>query len=208
MEQFPSERLKEAMIGMSSYRIFVAEDDSIILMGLKMTLEHLGHTIAGEASDGETAVERIFETKPQLLLLDINMPKKDGLEILEEVHRRASVPAIILTAYPDDALVAKAKGLGAYGYLIKPVLEEQLKTAIEMAMGRHQDLRNAKRAAQQAERALSDRKKIERAKGILMDSFGLKEADAQKALQKKSRDQNKKLAEVAEEIIASSKALL
>ena len=193
---------------MGNYRIFVAEDDSIILMGLKMILKHLGHTVIGEAVDGETAIERIFELKPQLLLLDINMPKKDGLQVLEEVHSRATVPAIIITAYPDDELIARARSLGAYGYLIKPVIEEQLKSAIEMTMGRHNDLRAAKKAAHQAEKALDDRKKVERAKGILIDSFGLKEADAMKALQKKSRDQNKKLAEVAEDIIRSSKALL
>lgn len=193
---------------MGHYRIFVAEDDSIILMSLKMMLTHLGHTVVGEAADGETSVKKIFETKPQLLLLDINMPKKDGLQVLKEVHDHATVPAIIITAYPDDELVTQAKSLGAYGYLIKPVIEEQLNSTIEMTMGRHHDFQIARKNAVQAEKALSDRKKIERAKGILMDSFGLKEADAQKALQKKSRDQNKKLVEVAEDIISSATLLL
>lgn len=195
-------------VSVESYRIFVAEDDSIILASMEMVLKHLGHTIVGDACDGESAVNKIIELKPQLLLLDINMPKKNGLQILEEVHNRSTVPAIFITAYPDDDLVSRASSLGAYGYLVKPVLEEQLKSTIEMAMARYRDICAAKKAAYKAEKALHERKKIERAKGILMDSFGLTEADAYKSLQKKSRDTNKKLADVAEDIINSSKVLL
>ena len=186
---------------MGNYRIFVAEDDSIILMGLKMILKHLGHTVVGEAVDGETAIERIFELKPQLLLLDINMPKKSGIEVLQTISQKISIPCIFLTAYSDENFIKEASRLGAVGYVIKPVTEEQLKAQIEISISQRMRLQQAAASAAYYKNALAERKLIERAKGILMDRMRLSESDAMKRLQKKSRDENKKLVTVAEDII-------
>lgn len=189
------------------YRIVIAEDDSIILMSLKMALENMGHTVVGEALDGLEALEKIRQSKPDLLLMDINMPKMDGLEVLAQIKNEMLIPSIVITAYPDDELVKRAMNVGAYAYLLKPVIEAQLKTAIEITMCRFSEFVSASQAAKKAEQTLNERKLVERAKGILMDKFGLKEADALRALQKKSRDSNKRIAAVAQEIIASANKL-
>ncbi len=182
-------------------KIFIAEDDALILEDFTITLEEMGHIVVGTASNGESALNGIQNLRPDLILIDINMPKKDGITVMEEINQTESIPAIIITGYCSQELLDRASNLSVYGYLLKPIDAKQMQAAVEIAIKRAKDVSVAKEA-------LENRKYIERAKGILMDQFGLSESDAMKRLQKKSRDANKKLAVIAKEIIEAAQLLM
>lgn len=187
-------------------RVLIAEDNSLTLVGLTMMLEKLGHDVVATASDGEEACQKLLSQKIDLALLDINMPKKSGIEVLQTVGKQISIPCIFLTAYSDESFIKEASRLGAVGYIIKPVTEEQLKAQIEISIWQRTRLQQATESAAYYKNALEERKLVERAKGILMERMRLSESDAMKRLQKKSRDENKKLVAVAEDIIRANEA--
>lgn len=159
----------------SRIKIYIAEDESIILMNFKMILQQLGYEVVGSAVNGEKALKDILELKPDLLLLDINMPRLDGISLFESVSKAYDAACIFITGHFSEAFVEKAKKAGALGYLIKPVDEKQLKASIEVAVARFDERCILRDETEKLRADLSDRKYIERAKGILMDSFGLKE---------------------------------
>ena len=192
----------------SRIKIYIAEDESIILMNFKMILQQLGYEVVGSAVNGEKALKDILELKPDLLLLDINMPRLDGISLFESVSKAYDAACIFITGHFSEAFVEKAKKAGALGYLIKPVDEKQLKASIEVAVARFDDRCILRDETEKLRADLSDRKYIERAKGILMDSFGLKEGEAMARLQKLSRDKNKKLAVIARELIEKEKIMM
>lgn len=186
-------------------RIFIAEDNSIALLGIIAMLEQMGHTVAGTAGNGEDACRLLRQTAPDMAILDINMPKMSGIEVLKAVGQEVDIPYIFLTAYSDESLILEASSLGAVGYVLKPVTADQLKAQIEIGASQKKRLRKASEDADHYKKALEDRKLIERAKGILMDRLQLREEDAMRRLQKKSRDENKKLTTIAKEIIDANK---
>ena len=190
----------------SRIKIYIAEDESIILMNFKMILQQLGYEVVGSSVNGEKALKDILELKPDLLLLDINMPRLDGISLFESVSKAYDAACIFITGHFSEAFVEKAKKAGALGYLIKPVDEKQLKASIEVAVARFDERCILRDETEKLRADLSDRKYIERAKGILMDSFGLKEGEAR--LQKLSRDKNKKLAVIARELIEKEKIMM
>ena len=192
----------------SSIKIYIAEDESIILMNFKMILQQLGYEVVGSSVNGEKALKDILELKPDLLLLDINMPRLDGISLFESVSKAYDAACIFITGHFSEAFVEKAKKAGALGYLIKPVDEKQLKASIEVAVARFDERCILRDETEKLRADLSDRKYIERAKGILMDSFGLKEGEAMARLQKLSRDKNKKLAVIARELIEKEKIMM
>ena len=192
----------------SRIKIYIAEDESIILMNFKMILQQLGYEVVGSAVNGEKALKDILELKPDLLLLDINMPRLDGISLFESVSKAYDAACIFITGHFSEAFVEKAKKAGALGYLIKPVDEKQLKASIEVAVARFDERCILREETEKLRADLSDRKYIERAKGILMDSFGLKEGEAMARLQKLSRDKNKKLAVIARELIEKEKIMM
>ena len=192
----------------SRIKIYIAEDESIILMNFKMILQQLGYAVVGSAVNGEKALKDILELKPDLLLLDINMPRLDGISLFESVSKAYDAACIFITGHFSEAFVEKAKKAGALGYLIKPVDEKQLKASIEVAVARFDERCILRDETEKLRADLSDRKYIERAKGILMDSFGLKEGEAMARLQKLSRDKNKKLAVIARELIEKEKIMM
>ena len=192
----------------SRIKIYIAEDESIILMNFKMILQQLGYEVVGSAVNGEKALKDILELKPDLLLLDINMPRLDGISLFESVSKAYDAACIFITGHFSEAFVEKAKKAGALGYLIKPVDEQQLKASIEVAVARFDERCILRDETEKLRADLSDRKYIERAKGILMDSFGLKEGEAMARLQKLSRDKNKKLAVIARELIEKEKIMM
>lgn len=191
------------MSGNSKVKVFIAEDDPIIQAGFIMMLEMLGYEIAGQASDGETAVDMILKCKPDLILMDINMPKLDGLSAVEKIRQRTDIPAIIITGYRDNKQIERAAGVGVYGYLHKPVDEYELKAEIEVVLNRHKKVEKLEKDLKQAITSLEERKIIERAKGIVMKQKSLPEAEAFRFMQKKSRDTNVKLIDLAKKIIKS-----
>ena len=192
----------------SRIKIYIAEDESIILMNFKMILQQLGYEVVGSSVNGEKALKDILELKPDLLLLDINMPRLDGISLFESVSKAYDAACIFITGHFSEAFVEKAKKAGALGYLIKPVDETQLKASIEVAGARFDERCILRDETEKLRADLSDRKYIERAKGILMDSFGLKEGEAMARLQKLSRDKNKKLAVIARELIEKEKIMM
>ena len=192
----------------SRIKIYIAEDESIILMNFKMILQQLGYEVVGSAVNGEKALKDILELKPDLLLLDINMPRLDGISLFESVSKAYDAACIFITGHFSEAFVEKAKKAGALGYLIKPVDEKQLKASIEVAVARFDERCILRDETEKLRADLSDRKYIERAKGILMDSFVLKEGEAMARLQKLSRDKNKKLAVIARELIEKEKIMM
>ncbi|MGE5614244.1 MAG: ANTAR domain-containing response regulator [Bacillota bacterium] len=191
-------------------RILIAEDEAMNLLGFKSFLADIGHQVVGEAYDGVMAVELARELSPDLIIMDIKMPKMDGIKALEYINQDSEriIPCIFVTAFSDIQLINKAKDVGAFSYLIKPVNYESLMAAIEITMVRFNEYLELKKELITARTDLHNRKIIERAKGILMDEFYFKEQQAMEYLQKKSRNENKKIIEVAKEIIRMKEALL
>ncbi len=188
-------------------KILIAEDEYIVLLGLKETLLALGHLVIGEAFDGESLISQALSKSPDLLIVDVNLPVVDGIEAIKRINAYKSLPAIVVTGYSSEDVMRKANEAGVFNYLIKPVDEKELKPAIEIAMGRFREFVQLKKELKAQEAALEARKLVERAKGILMERNNLKESEAMKLLQKMSRDKNKKLVVVAEEIIEADKTL-
>lgn len=188
-----------------SLRVFILEDEAIILSSFLMWLKKYGYDICGYALEGNGASKKILELEPDLILLDINLPGKDGLDVLSEVNQKKLIPGIVISGYCSEQLVNKANAIGAFAYLVKPVNEKQLMASIEIAFSRFQEFEEFSNEACSLRIALDNRKYIEKAKGILMNRFEVSENEAMKRLQKKSRDTNKKLVDVAKEIITADK---
>jgi len=188
-------------------RILIAEDEYIVLMGLKEVLENLGYSVIAEATNGKQAVEYALEYEPDLLIIDINMPILDGIEAIRKINRKINIPAIITTGYNEKELIKRANDAGVFYYLVKPVDEIELKPAIEIVMSRFDEYSKLKNQLKEKEDALESRKFIEKAKGILMEKNNIKEAESMKLLQKMSTSRNKKMVEIAKDIIAADKLL-
>lgn len=191
---------------MKNLNVVIAEDEILILMGLKSNLESLGCIVIGEATNGKELIDIVLERKPDLIIADINLPILDGLEALEIINKNMDVPSLIVSGYDDEELIQRAIEIGVLGYLIKPIDESDLKAAIEIAISRFEEIKNLKIELEETKDALESRKIIEKAKGIVMERTQLKEDDAMKFLQKKSRNSNKKLVDVAKDIIEADKA--
>lgn len=189
-------------------KIFIAEDEAVILASFRLMVREMGYSIVGSAANGADALAGIQVSEPDLILMDINLPEKDGLSVLEEINKEKVIPAIIVSGEFSETLVDRANEAGVFGYLLKPIDEKQLEVTIKVALRRFEEFREMSTERENLSLALKERKRIERAKGILMDRFGIKEAEAMKQMQKKSRDKNKKLAVIAEEIIEAEKLLL
>jgi response regulator NasT len=191
---------------MKNLKVLIAEDEYLILMGLKSNLENLGCKVVGEATNGKELVKLALEKKPDMIIADINLPVMDGLEALKRISEKVFIPTLIVSGYDDEELIDKAKNLGVLGYLIKPIDESDLKAEIEIALSRFEDIKNLKNELEVTKETLESRKLIEKAKGIIMERLRLNEEESMKFLQKKSRNSNKKLVDVAKEIIEADKA--
>lgn len=188
--------------------IYLVEDESLIRNWLKTELIKMGHRIAGEAADGETALKSIIESKPNFLILDINLPGIDGLSVVKEIQKHMIIPVVIITGYSAPEIIMEANELGVFGYLIKPLDANELHSTIMIAYKRFNEFQSIQNSLNNTKNALEERKYIERAKGILMDRFGLPENQAMQYIQRKSRNTNQKLIKVAQEIILSEKLIL
>jgi len=155
----------------NSLKILVAEDEYLILMWLTSALKRLGYQIVAEATDGQQAIELSLEKRPDLIIIDINMPLIDGLEAIKRINEKVLIPSIIVTGYNNKALIQKAAELGVFGYLMKPVDEKDLKPAIEIAMAKFKEFQRLQQELNKTMESLETRKYVERAKGILMDKL-------------------------------------
>ena len=187
----------------TSMRILIAEDETIIRLDLRELLERSGFEVVAEARDGEEAVALARSAEPDLALLDVKMPKLDGIEAARRILDERPIPIVMLTAYGERELVARAVEAGVFGYLVKPFRETDLLPAIETARARHEELAVVRAEADSLSAALAARKSIERAKGLLMEREGLSERDAFARLRKASQISGRKLEVVADALIAT-----
>jgi AmiR/NasT family two-component response regulator len=184
-------------------RILVAEDETIIRLDLKETLERAGFEVCGEARDGEEAVALAREEKPDLAVLDVKMPRLDGIEAARRILAERPIPIVMLTAYGHDELVDRAVEAGVFAYLVKPFRESDLLPAIQTAKARYAELEALREEAESLAEALATRKVVERAKGLLMKQEGLSEQDAFTRLQRVSQTSGRPMRVVAEALIAT-----
>jgi AmiR/NasT family two-component response regulator len=184
-------------------RILIAEDETIIRLDLRDLLERAGHEIVAEARDGEEAIALAREHEPELLIMDVKMPKLDGIEAAKKILEERPVPIVMLTAYGQEELVNRAVEAGVFGYLVKPFREQDLVPAIATARARHEELSAVREEAESLADALAARKAIERAKGLLMEKEGLTEADAFDRLRKASQVSGRPMKVIAEAVVAT-----
>lgn len=188
-------------------RVFIADDEPLVLLGFQKMVLACGHEIAGTATTGPEALEEIFRTVPDIIMMDINLPGMDGISVIETIQKTLHIPAIVITGYRNHELIERVSTAGIFGYLQKPIDQYEIESALSIAAARSQEQRAAEQERDHALNKLSERKLIERAKGLLMDRFNVSEEQAMRFLQRKSRNENKKMALVAQEMLRQSDLL-
>jgi AmiR/NasT family two-component response regulator len=184
-------------------RVLIAEDETIIRLDLAEMLARAGFHVCGEARDGVEAVELARSEQPDVAVLDVKMPRLDGIEAARRILDERPIPIVMLTAYGQEELVSRAVEAGVFGYLVKPFRETDLVPAIQTARARHEELAAARSEADSLAEALAARKAIERAKGLLMEKEGITEQVAFGRLRRASQVSGKPLRVVAEALIAT-----
>ena len=184
-------------------RVIIADDESIIRMDLREMLSNLGYLVVGEVGDGRSAVNLAQELKPDVVVMDIKFEGDDfdGIDAARMLTEEKIAPVLLLTAYSQRELVARAREAGVVGYLVKPFREADLVPAIEVALARFNEFRAMETQVGDLEDALETRKFVDRAKGILMDTHDLTEAEAFRRIQKMSMNTRKPMKDVAEAVI-------
>jgi two-component system, response regulator PdtaR len=189
---------------MESLRVVIADDESIIRLDLKETLERMGHQVVAESGDGATAVRQAREHRPDLLVLDVKMPVMDGIDAAREISRERLAPVLLLTAYSQRDLVERAMGAGVFAYVVKPFTESDLLPAISVAIARFREFTEIADQAESLAAALETRKIVDRAKGLLMERHGLREQEAFRRIQQQSMNTRRTMREIAEAILLTS----
>jgi AmiR/NasT family two-component response regulator len=187
-------------------RVIIADDESLIRVDLREMLTNQGYLVVGDVGDGRSAVNLARELRPDIVVMDIKMPDMDGIEAAKILTEEQIAPVILLTAYSQQELVDRAKDAGVVGYLVKPFKETDLTPAIEVALARFKEFQALRKEVDDLTLAFETRKLVDRAKGILMDTQGLTEADAFRKIQKMSMNLRKPMKEVAEAIILANQA--
>jgi two-component system, response regulator PdtaR len=186
----------------SARRVVVAEDEALIRLDLVEMLQEAGYDVVGEAGDGARAVELATELRPDLVVLDVKMPVLDGLSAAEQIGRAGIAPCLILTAFSQAELVERARDAGAMAYLVKPFTAADLMPAIEIALGRWQEIKALEREVADLGERFETRKRVDRAKGVLMTRLGLSEPDSFRWIQKTSMDRRLSMREVADAVLS------
>ncbi|MDR1852903.1 MAG: response regulator [Propionibacteriaceae bacterium] len=186
-------------------QVLVAEDEALIRLDLVELLTAEGYEVVGEASDGEKAVELARELEPDLVIMDIKMPKMDGVTAAGIIGEERIAPVVMLTAFSQRELVEKARDAGVMAYVVKPFSSADLIPAIEIAMGRYEEIRAVEDEVADLSERLASRKAVEQAKGLLQRDLGLTEPEAFRWIQKTAMDLRKSMREVAEGVIAHNK---
>ncbi|MCH4188713.1 MAG: response regulator [Megasphaera sp.] len=187
------------------YRVVIGDDESIIRMDLSEMLEDAGHTVVGEAADGVEALELVRREKPDIVLLDIKMPRLDGIHAAKLIGHDCIAPVLLLTAYSQQDVVDKAKDSGVLGYLVKPVSPVNLFPAMEIAISQFKRQQEAARQLDEMNEQMETRKAVEQAKGYLMELYHISEHEAYRRLQQYSMKKRKSLKAVADAVNASAK---
>ena len=182
-------------------RVLVAEDEGLIRLDIVETLSGAGFEIVGEASNGEEAVKLALELEPDLCVMDVKMPKMDGVTAAEKILAELSCAVVMLTAFSQTELVERARDAGAMAYVVKPFTPADLIPAVEIALSRHQEIESLEEEVADLADRFETRKRVDRAKGLLMKNMGMTEPDAFRWIQKTSMDRRLSMREVAEAVI-------
>lgn len=188
---------------MTQRRVLVAEDEALIRLDLVEMLREEGYEVVGEAGDGEEAVSMANSLEPDLVILDVKMPKLDGIEAASQITGERVAPVVILTAFSQRDLVERAREAGTMAYLVKPFAKRDLVPAIELAISRFAELQALEAEVAGLNDRLEARKLIDRAKGLLMTGQGLSEPDAFRWIQRTAMDKRTSMKAVAEIVIES-----
>jgi AmiR/NasT family two-component response regulator len=180
----------------------IAEDEALIRMDLAEMLGEEGYDVVGQAGDGETAVAMAEQHRPDLVVLDVKMPRLDGIAAAQRIASQRIAPVVILTAFSQRDLVERARDAGAMAYLVKPFTKNDLVPAVEMAMSRFAELQMLEAEVQDLSEQLETRKLVDRAKGVLQQQLSLSEPDAFRWIQKTAMDLRLSMRQVAEGVIA------
>ncbi len=186
---------------MPPLRVLIADDDPLIRLDLKQMLINLGYEVVAEAGDGQEAVDFAKAMRPDVCVLDVKMPQRDGISALSEIVSEQIAPVILLTAYSDRELIDSAREAGAFAYLVKPFKPNDLPPAIEVSVSRYRQMHDLQKQVRGLEERIEARKVIEKAKGRLMQIEGISEADAYAKIQQISMRERISMKTVAERFL-------
>ncbi len=187
-----------------SIRVVIAEDEAIIRMDLRETLEEEGYEVVGETGRGDDAVELVRELHPDLAILDVKMPGLDGLSAAEIINREKICGTLVLTAFSQREMVEQARDVGALAYLVKPFQKSDLIPAIEVAIGRFRELRHLTGEIDALGEQLENRKLVERAKGVLIDTHQMSESAAFAFIQRTAMSERVRMRDIADRVLDGS----
>jgi response regulator NasT len=184
-------------------RVLIAEDEALIRLDLKEMLEEEGYAVIGEAGDGEEAIQLAEELRPDLVILDVKMPRMDGIAAAQVIADRRIAPVVILTAFSQRDLVERARTAGAMAYLVKPFQKKDLLPTIEMAASRFAEIVALELEVSGLTDRLETRKAVERAKGLLMTEHGMTEPQAFRWIQRAAMDRRTTMRDVAQKVLSA-----
>jgi response regulator NasT len=187
-------------------RVLIAEDEALIRLDLKEMLEEEGYVVVAEVGDGQAAVDQAQQLRPDLVILDVQMPVLDGIAAAEQIAAERIAPVIVLTAFSQRELVERARDAGAMAYLVKPFSKNDLVPAIEVAVGRFQEMHALDAEVTDLKERLEARKVIEQAKGRLMAERGITEAEAFRWIQRMAMNERTSMKALAQAILAAETA--
>ena len=189
---------------MAQKRVVIAEDETLIRMNLKQALVEMGYLVVGEAGDGASAINLARSLKPDIVVMDIKMPRLDGIDASNVLLAERVAPVVLLTAHSGPEYISRARAAGVGAYILKPFREADLMPAMEMAMARYAELVSLDKQLGDIKEALDARKVVERAKGMLMQRNGLAEAEAFRRIEQLSANSGKSMREVATALMLAS----
>ena len=193
--------------GSPARRVVIAEDEALIRLDLAEMLAEEGYDVVGQAGDGERAVQLAEELRPDLVVLDVKMPKLDGIAAAQRIAEQRIAPVVILTAFSQRELVERARDAGAMAYLVKPFTKSDLVPAVEMALSRFAEVQLLEAEVADLTERLETRKAVDRAKGVLQQQLELSEPDAFRWIQKTAMDLRLSMRQVADGVVAHGPAL-
>ncbi|TPF97363.1 MULTISPECIES: ANTAR domain-containing response regulator [Bifidobacterium] len=181
--------------------VVVAEDEALIRLDIVESLRAAGYDVVGEAASGQEAVDLVRELVPDVVVMDVKMPGKDGITAAKEIAEENLAPVVMLTAFSQQNLVEKAADAGAMAYVVKPFVPEKLFPSIEVAISRFDQMNALRDEVSDMKARFEARKRVDRAKGLLMENMGLTESEAFRWIQKTSMDRRLTMQEVADAVI-------
>jgi response regulator NasT len=186
---------------MTPGKVLIADDDTVIRLDLRSMLESVGHAVVGEADNGETALYLARSLKPDLVILDVMMPKMSGLEAAAAINKERLAPVLLLTAYSEAPMIEQANEAGVLAYLVKPFRKPELQAQIELSIARYRELAALEGELTSLQTQNETRRVVGRAKAILMERHGLVEREAFRRMQAQSLALKKTLREIADAIL-------